>query len=300
MLERLIASLQAQVYPAGKFEIIVVHNWTADGTEELVTSLTRHISFIAYYRKNNRSPTASRQFGAQIARGTIVAFIDDDCEADPRWIESGVAAMQPNIGIVQGRTIPRPDQPRRFFEKTVSITGRTPLFETCNIFYRRSAFLEVGGFSPEFLERFWGEDTDLGWKVRQAGWQCAFAENALVYHEIFAQSVVDWHLEALRLQAWPMLVKKWPLLRRELYCRYFLSRQSAAFTLCVIGIVLALAVSWGGLFLTLPYGVVRAIETGRFRNPLLVAARMLFGLPRAALIFCALAYGSIKSRRVVL
>src|SRR5262249_59401994 len=78
MLERLIASLQAQVYPAGKFEIIVVHNWTADGTEELVTSLTRHISFIAYYRKNNRSPTPSRQFGAQIARGTIVAFIDDD------------------------------------------------------------------------------------------------------------------------------------------------------------------------------------------------------------------------------
>jgi GT2 family glycosyltransferase len=301
MLARLLEALQRQTYSHG-FEIIVVHNWTADGTEELVTDLAAAGSGppIMYFRKHNRSPTASRQFGAGIGRGDVIAFIDDDCEPHPDWLVAGIASMGRGIGLVQGCTLPRHDQPRRLLEKTVSVTGPTPYFETCNIFYRREAFEAVGGFSVEFHARFWGEDIDLGWKVTEAGWSSAFAPDALVYHEVFKQSLVEWHSEALHLQVWPMLVRKWPGLRRHLYRRYFLSRQSAAFVCLLVGLGAGLAVHPAGLAFAAPYVMVRAIETGRYRNPAVIAARVVLGLPRSALVFAALAFGSLRHRTLVL
>lgn len=302
MLVRLVASLRRQDYPADRYEVIVVHNAPDDGTQAAMAGLVAQggLPELSYHPKTFRSPTPSRQFGAGIAKGEIVAFIDDDCEADAGWISAGVAAMTEGVGIVQGRTTPRSDQPRRFLEKTVSVSGPTPYFETCNIFYRKAAFSAVGGFSPEFLDRFWGEDTDLGWKVMQAGWGRAFASEALVRHEIFLQTLAAWHKEALNLRVWPLLVKLRPAIRGELYCRYFVSRQSAAFALGVAGLVGALAIHPLLALAALPYPVVRVVETGRYRNPVAIAARVLLGIPRAALIFGALAYGSILHRRLVL
>ncbi|WP_430911753.1 glycosyltransferase [Methylobacterium sp. sgz302541] len=302
MLLRLVASLRAQDYPADRYEILVVHNAPDDGTAAAMTGLVAEggLPALAYHPKNFSSPTPSRQFGAGIARGDVVAFIDDDCEASPGWIAAGVAAMAEGVGVVQGRTLPRSDQPRRFLEKTVCVTGPTPYFETCNIFYRRDAFAGVGGFSDAFMERFWGEDTDLGWKVTGAGWGRAFAPEALVRHEVFRQSFLAWHKEALNLRVWPLLVKMRPEIRRELYGRYFVSRQSAAFALGVAGLAGGALVHPVLLAAMLPYPVVRVVETGRYRNPAAIAARVLLGLPRAALIFGALAYGSVIHRRLVL
>ena len=302
LLLRLISGLQSQAYPKDRYEIIVVHNYSDDGTREAIEAQIAlgGVPIISYHRKNFTSPTPSRQFGASIARGAIIALIDDDCDATPTWIAAGVAAMRAGIGIVQGQTLPRIDQPRRFLEKTVKVVGPTPYFETCNIFYSREAFTGVGGFSDEFLNRFWGEDTDLGWKVMQAGWRRAFASEALVYHEVFRQTFVAWHREALHLRVWPLLVRQRPAIRQALYCRFFVSRQSAAFSLAVLGTAGAVALHPVLLIAALPYPILRTVETGRYRNPFAIAARIVFGLPRAALIFGALAYGSVRHRRFVL
>ena len=61
--------------------------------------------------------------------------------------------------------MPNPEQPRRFLEKTILIDKASIFFETCNIFYSKAAFDRVGGFSAEFMDLFYGEDTDLGWKI---------------------------------------------------------------------------------------------------------------------------------------
>jgi glycosyltransferase involved in cell wall biosynthesis len=307
MLERLLSSLLRQDYPPHRYEIIVVHNWTDDGTEEL---LAKHIGrnthpSIFYYRKNYNGPAASRQFGAKSARGSILAFIDDDCEPDAQWLKAGAAAMKSGVGVVQGRTLPRPDQPRRYFEKTVSVTSQTPWFETCNIFYLKQAFEQVGGFSPEFYDRFLdrflgGDDTDLGWKVMHSGWKRDFSEQALVFHEIFAQSIWAWHREVMYLVIWPLLVKKWPQLRQELCCGYFLNRQSAGFAIALVGALGAVLFHWAGLFLVIPYLIIKICDSDRFHNPLVLIARIVIGLPRAMLIFLILCYGSIKYRSLVL
>ena len=39
-------------------------------------------------------PAAARNAGIRAATGALLAFIDDDCEAQPGWLEAGLAAMK--------------------------------------------------------------------------------------------------------------------------------------------------------------------------------------------------------------
>lgn len=301
MLLRQLASLVAQEYPAECYEILVVHNWTDDGTEEAVARFAAGARVpVRYWRKDYAAPTDSRQFAISVARGEIVAFSDDDCEATPLWLQSGVQAFDNETGVVQGRTLPRPDQPRRFLEKTIEIAAPTPYFETCNIFYRRTALAEVGGFSPEYLGRWYGEDTDLGWKVLRCGWQRGFAGEALVHHEVFAISLPAWLREPLRLGVWPELVRKFPELRRELWLGYFLSVESAAFATAVPALIAGATLHPAALAAVAPYAWIRWRNGARFGNPLLRMARIALGLPRAAVIFWALTRASLRMRTLVL
>ncbi|RYF36744.1 MAG: glycosyltransferase, partial [Comamonadaceae bacterium] len=190
LLARLLASLAAQSLPPSAYEVIIVHNHTEDGTEAMAREWCGRQAFAArYFRKDYKGPARSRDFGARTAQGRYVAFIDDDCVASPHWLSAGLAAFEDPpaapgaapVGLVQGATLPMPGQPRPFLSKTIEIPQATVFFETCNIFYLRSAFEQVGGFSEDFIDRFYGEDTDLGWKMMQAGFASRFAAAALVH-----------------------------------------------------------------------------------------------------------------------
>lgn len=301
LLRRLLDSLIAQDWPQDRFEVIVVHNFTDDGTAQMVAELaaTSPVA-IAYHRTAFSGPGPSRQYGAERARGDILAFIDDDCAATPGWIAAGVRAIGSGLALVQGRTLPRPDQKRRLLEKTVTVTGPTPYFETCNIFYDAAVFHAVGGFPADFRERFYGEDTALGWAVQLAGHPTGFAEDALVHHEVFPVSFRRWLMEPTTMRHWPALVRAYPALRKDLFLGVFLSRLTAAFDLFALGLILALLVHPAFLLLTLPYIALRFLDRGRLRNPIHLVARLIFGLPRAAILAATLLRSSIAARSVVL
>lgn len=59
-------------------------------------------------------------------------------------------------------------------EKIVSIIGELIFFEICNIFYSKVVFDVVDGFFVEFMDKFYGEDIDLGWKVCKVGFDVVF------------------------------------------------------------------------------------------------------------------------------
>ncbi|MEJ2756459.1 MAG: glycosyltransferase, partial [Gammaproteobacteria bacterium] len=193
LIKRLLEALSRQSM-RDEMEVIIIHNYTNDGSEHVCIDWTLAQSFpVRYFRKNFSGPAASRDFGAHAARGDLLAFIDDDCQPIPTWARAGVSGFTlPDVGLVQGRTQPMPGQKRCLFEKTVSVIHPSIFYETCNIFYRRSSFLSVGGFSPEFITRFYGEDTDLGWKVTLSGYQKHFVPEALVYHEVFQVTIMQW------------------------------------------------------------------------------------------------------------
>ena len=304
LLERLLRTLETQALRDGSFEVLIIHNHTPDGTEEMAEAWCARQPFPArYFRKAYNGPTRSREFGARSAAGRYVAFIDDDCIATPGWLQAGIDAFDAPggrpLGLVQGRTLPMPDQPQRFPFKTIHIDAPTVFFETCNIFYLKRAFEDVGGFSEDFLDRFYGEDTDLGWKVTQHGYGAGFAAAALAHHEVFQVSVQQWLREPLHFKNLPYLVKKYPALRERMYGRYFLTRDTCYFNLLGLGLLGAAFQPWAGL-LALPYFVERLRNGGHVGGLGLRLLRVAVGLPRGLFMWWALARGSLRARSVLL
>jgi GT2 family glycosyltransferase len=316
LLERLLASLERQTLDPARFETIIVHNYTPDGTEEMARRwCERHGDRAQYHRRDFKGPARSRDLGARTARGRYIAFIDDDCVATPGWLEAGLAAFAAagasgpvpspphsarTLGLVQGRTLPMPGQPHPFVSKTINIDAPTCYFETCNIFYPKEVFLAVGGFSHDLLDWFSGEDTDLGWKVVEHGYATGFAPAALVNHEIFRVSISKWLVAPLIFRNLPRLVRLHPRMRQHLYHRWFLSRDSCLFNAFLLALVLLPFFPLAAAAVALPYLFVRYAGGGHVGGPLPRIARILAGIPRAAVTWWALANASIRARTLVL
>ena len=319
LLRNQLDSLTGQTYPASRLEVIVMHNFgdkvlserdfhggggaPEDNTESVVNEYARKAPFpVRYIRVNFYGRNPSRRLGSNEASGNIVVFTDDDCVAAPEWIASGVACFTPSTGVVQGRTLPNPDQRRRLFEKTIEITEKTGFYETCNIFYRKEALVEPDAFGEDPI--YFGEDTVLAYNVKKRGYTSAFSEDAVVYHEVFATTFFEWLLApaigARGMGALPQLVHRVPALREHMFLRYFLHLRTALFDLLLLGLLLGALLHPLCLLLAIPYFAYRYYDPCRFKNPLMRIARILFGVPRACVLFAALAIGSLRSRSLLL
>jgi glycosyltransferase involved in cell wall biosynthesis len=127
-------------------------------------------------------PAAARNLGWQSARGSIIAFTDDDCIPDPDWLTNGVAAFEQGAAAVSGRmVVPLPPDPT---DTDLNTTGlERSDFVTANCFYRRSALEAVGGFDERFGTA-WREDSDLYFTLREQRYSLAWAADAVVVHPV--------------------------------------------------------------------------------------------------------------------
>jgi GT2 family glycosyltransferase len=143
-------------------------------------------------REENRGRARAREDGWRAARGELIAFTDDDCEPDPRWLELGLRACAQNPGaIVQGRTDPKRDEQEavgpfgRPFTRSIAVTRLDAGFQTCNIFYPRDLLERIDGFDVAAFGRVHGgEDADLAWRAIATGARPVFARDARVYHAV--------------------------------------------------------------------------------------------------------------------
>src|SRR5262249_6836599 len=135
-----------------------------------------------------RGPAANRNFAARHASGDHLAFIDDDCIPDKRWVSRMRTALATAV-LVEGRTICT-DKTGRILEETVeNLSGN--LLWSCNFGIRRELFLELGGFDEDFTEAG-GEDLEFSWRVKQRGVPIQFASEAVVSHPARQLSVRRW------------------------------------------------------------------------------------------------------------
>jgi glycosyltransferase involved in cell wall biosynthesis len=110
-LTELLRSLRAQTVGKDDFEVIVVDDASVDATPTVVArEIERGELKLQVVRRDlSGGPGAARNAGWPTARASLVAFIDDDCVAAPRWLEAGLAASSEHPGrFVQGRTDPNP------------------------------------------------------------------------------------------------------------------------------------------------------------------------------------------------
>lgn len=217
-LAALLEGLTRQTFPAERFEVVVVDDASSDRrTSGILDSAAGRLPLRVLRREQAGGPGAARNDGWRAARAPLVAFTDDDCEVDPRWLEAGVAACVQDDGVVvvQGRTDPMPGEREGPFTRTIEAHGG-PYFQTCNMFYPRSLLERLGGFDAESHPRS-GEDTDLAWRAKAAGARVVYEPEARAWHAVNRLGPVGMLRVAARWSDSMRVYARFPELRREVF-----------------------------------------------------------------------------------
>jgi GT2 family glycosyltransferase len=305
LLRAAVVSVFAQDLPKDEYELIVVDSSPTEEPAQVLRELESQAPCrFRWFRKEPEGAGSSRNYGADRAEGEILAFTDHDCEADPGWLRNLLAAFdRPEIGIVQGKTLPDPKGRPGIFTHYQKVTSENPIFHGCNVAYRREAFQQAGGFWRKDLlsgqqRMMGGEDVDLGWRVKKAGWQTRFAPEAVVFHAIMPIGLQRWFVTKQEF-IYPKLVRDHPELREYMFGRYFYSRTQALFLLALLGVAGAFF-HWAALVAIVPYFWSRASEpSATLKGPLRLLRPLLY-IPRDAITLGMLIAASIKFRSLLL
>lgn len=199
VLELALASLVAQkTGDAFDYEVLIVNNASTDNTCEVIDAACgRGGGLFRHVVESAPGISISRNRGIAEARGSWIAFFDDDQLADPSWLASLMdAAERQSVLCVGGsRDLALPENSQRAlaaFCRTLlgedsggppSATryGKKVSPNTGNLLVHRSVFGKVGVFDPSLTS---GEDTDLHRRLREAAIPVWYSPAALVHHII--------------------------------------------------------------------------------------------------------------------
>ncbi len=144
-------------------------------------------------------PSKKRDIGAGIAKGEILAFIDDDAYPRKDWLKNSVKYFEDEkVAAVGGPGVtPENDGDKEKASGYVysSWFGGSPSmryryiptkerevddYATCNLLVRKNIFQKVGGFDTKYWP---GEDTKLCLDItKKLGKKMIYAPDVLVYH----------------------------------------------------------------------------------------------------------------------
>ena len=187
-----------------EFEVIVADNGSVDGSLELLTRDYPEVRVLDL--GENLGFAGACNAGIRAAGGTLIVLLNNDAEAEPRWLSEVVAVFQrhPEAGLVASKMLLF-DRRDTFhtagdFYRLDGIPGNRgvwqkdkgqydreePVFSACggSAAYRRTMLDQVGLLDEDFF--FSCEDVDLAWRAQLAGWQCIYAPRAVVYHKLSA------------------------------------------------------------------------------------------------------------------
>lgn len=173
-----VHSVLNQTRPADEILLIIDHN--PDLFSRLSTDFGNSIR-VVHHSQGERGAIPSDNLGVKLARGDIVAFMDDDAHADKNWL-SGLLRhyRDPNVAACGGRLISTWDKgrPRWFPEELDWLVGgtykghpekrqRVKKLIMCNMSVRRDIFRSTGLFVTAFGRRKdWGTGTESEFFLR--------------------------------------------------------------------------------------------------------------------------------------
>lgn len=196
-LERSLACLAAQTYR--NFETIVIDNGSSDRSADCA----RHSPAVAFIDAGrNLGFAAANNLAAKSARGAWLAFLNPDAYPSPDWLERllDCAARHPAADAFGSTQIDALRQDRldgagdvyhafgvpyrgHFGWPASALPAEGECFAPCAAaaLWRRAVFDALGGFDERFF--CYGEDVDLGFRLRLAGGHAVQAAQAVVLHE---------------------------------------------------------------------------------------------------------------------
>jgi GT2 family glycosyltransferase len=202
LLRSTLQSLRAQTFR--DFEPIVVDNGSRDGTADMLRTEFPEVLVVAF--PENRGFAAAINAGLRVARGAYLVLLNNDAEAEPRWLEAlvGVLDARPEVGSVASKMLTARDPgvvdsagaAMGLFAYDIGRGERDgPAFGVAREIlcacagaaaYRRELFDAVGTFDEAFFA--WFEDVDLGIRAQLAGFKCWYEPTARVRHHAHASA----------------------------------------------------------------------------------------------------------------
>lgn len=191
-LDASLRRLLGGVDPVDRPAVVVVDNASSDDTVAHTRERHPEVTVVGLDRNEG---AAARNIGAATAATEVVAFNDDDSWWAPGSLRrvAELFAGYPKLGLVAARVLVGADDR---LDPVSEMMGRSPLrpspgsdgapgrpvlgFLACAAAVRRSAFVDVGGFSRTLF--FMGEETALAVDLAAAGWDLRYRDDLVVHH----------------------------------------------------------------------------------------------------------------------
>jgi len=219
LLKRCLQSVEKARKDNCQIEIIVVDNASSDKSPEMVAKEFSQVKLIK--SKKNLGYAGGNNLGLKRAQGEFILFLNSDTEIDKEALVKMMKFMKenPKTGASSPKTMlfsggMDPDCHRGFPTPWASITyflGLEKLFPKSRLFGQyhqlyldlnkpheidagfgtfmfacKKALDQVGEWDEQYF--FYGEDLDLFYRIKEAGWQVMFYPKALVTHHKGASS----------------------------------------------------------------------------------------------------------------
>lgn len=199
ILVKCLGRLFDQTYDRSKYEIVMVDDGSADGTDDLFKTVVANAPCeVRYFRQEHKGPAAARNLGIKNAKGRLILLFGADMmatgtllEEHVRWHEKypennvavlGHIAWPPDMKVTpflewleQG---PQFGYPRIRCPEDVSYE----FFYSSNISLKKRFLLDNGLFDEDFPYAAF-EDIELGYRLRKKGLRMVYNNKAMTYHE---------------------------------------------------------------------------------------------------------------------
>ncbi|MEM9502648.1 MAG: glycosyltransferase family 2 protein [Cyanobacteria bacterium P01_E01_bin.43] len=188
------------------YEVIVVDNASTDSTRAIVEARLPHPR-LQYVYEANLGLSVARNAGAAVAKGEILAYLDDDAEASGGWLTAlaQIYEQDTTVAIAGGKVTliwPPNCTPPNWI--STGMTGNLGAYDLGN----EIVYIEQPGMTPrglnysitaDFLEKIGGFDVNLGRvgknllsneelymteKALNMGYRVAYLPDALVAHNV--------------------------------------------------------------------------------------------------------------------
>ena len=204
LLATCLASIARHRPASVALEVIVADDASTDGTAAWLAAAHPWVQVVRLER--NGGFCAAANAGIAAARGAVIQLLNNDTEVQPGWIEAGLAAFaDPAVGSVAPLVLVRSDPERvdsagdqyavvgwpskrghgQATSRWISApAGRVFGASGSSAFYRGEALRRVGGYDPSFGSYY--EDVDLAFRLRWAGYDCVYAPDCRIWHDLSA------------------------------------------------------------------------------------------------------------------
>jgi glycosyltransferase involved in cell wall biosynthesis len=190
-LETCLDSITRLNYQGDLFETIVVDDGSTQPLDEIVAPYRDRIA-LTLIRQPNSGPATARNTGADAAKGTYLAFTDDDCALDPNWLvtfKQGFSTAPTNL--IGGRTVNALSENLYstasqllidyLYQYHNSESSPAQFFASNNFALARELFHKVGQFDVTFPLAA-AEDREFCDRWSHMGYTLSYVPESIVYH----------------------------------------------------------------------------------------------------------------------